>query len=86
MIKLGDQVLEKPDDIANGFNKYFVNFCETLGIIDKNNENTFTTIIKYVQSKLNDFQTFSLCKITEDNVFRLLNKLNPSQSAGVDTI
>ena len=86
MIKLGDQVLENPDDIANGFNDYFVNICETLGIINKNNENTFNTLIKYVQSKLNDFKTFSLCTITEDNVFKLLNKLNPSKSAGVDTI
>ena len=52
VIKLGDQVLENQDDIANGFNDYFVNICETLGIINKNNENTFNTLIKYVQSKL----------------------------------
>ena len=86
IIKTSDQVLENPEDIANEFNNYFVNICQTLGIVNKNNESTFSTLDKYVKSKLDSSKKFNISLISENQVFKLLNKLNSSKSAGVDTV
>ena len=86
IIKTSDQVLENPEDIANEFNNYFVNICQTLGIVNKNNESTFSTLGKYVKSKLDSSKKFNISLISENQVFKLLNKLNSSKSAGVDTV
>ena len=67
-------------------NNYFVNICQTLGIVNKNNESTFSTLDKYVKSKLDSSKKFNISLISENQVFKLLNKLNSSKSAGVDTV
>ena len=60
--------------------------CQTLGIVNKNNESTFSTLDKYVKSKLDSSKKFNISLISENQVFKLLNKLNSSKSAGVDTV
>ena len=60
IIKTSDQVLENPEDIANEFNNYFVNICQTLGIVNKNNESTFSIKNKYVKSKLDSSKKLAL--------------------------
>ena len=64
MIKTSDQVLKNPEDIANEFNNYFVNICQTLGIVNKNNESTFSNLDKYVKSKVDSTKKFNISLIS----------------------
>ena len=78
--------LQNPKEIANAFNDYYVNICQTLGVVNRNNKDTFETLENYTKTKLNESDKFELQHISESEVLKLLQRLNPSKSAGIDTI
>ena len=65
VIKTSDQVLENPENIANEFNNYFVNLCQTLGIVNKMNKSTFSILDKYVKSKLDSSNKIDISLVTK---------------------
>ena len=80
-LKLGENNLTSPKDIAEGFNDYFSNIGPDLASkIDTSNYN-FETYVDNAKSEFTVFQP-----VTVSHVYHLLNGLSSNKATGVDKI
>ena len=74
-LKLGENSLTNPKDIAEGFNDYFSNLASQ---IDTSNFN-FKTYVKHAESEFTAFQP-----VTVNHISQLLTGLSSNKATGVD--
>jgi exonuclease III len=80
-LKLGENSLTNPKDIAEGFNEYFSNIGPNLASqIDTSNSN-YETYVKNAESEFTAFQP-----VTVNLVYKLLTGLSSNKATGVDKI
>ena len=80
-LKLGENSLTNPKDIAEGFNDYFSNIGSNLvSQINTSNFN-FETYVKHAESEFTAFQP-----VTVNHVSQLLTGHSSNKAAGVDKI
>ena len=80
-LKLGDNSLTNPKDIAEGFNDYFSSIGPNLANQHDNTNFDFETYVKKVESEFTAFQP-----VTINQVYKLLTGLPSNKATGVDKI
>ena len=81
-LKLGDNSLTNPKDIAEVFNDYFANIGQNLASNQTDDTNfNFETYVKKAESEFTAFQP-----VTISQVYQLLNGLSSNKATGVDKI
>ena len=78
-LKLGDNSLTNPKDIAEGFNDYFSSIGPNLASQNDNTNFDFETYVKKVESEFTAFQP-----VTINQVYKLLTGLPSNKATGVD--
>ena len=79
-LKLGDNSLTNPKDIAEVFNDYFANIGQNLASNQTDNLNfNFETYVKKAESEFTAFQP-----VTISQVYQLLTGLSSNKATGVD--
>ena len=80
VLKLADNSLKNPKDIAEGFNDYFSNIGQNLASNQTDNTNfNFETYVKKAESEFTAFQP-----VTISQVYQLLTGLSSDKATGVD--
>ena len=80
-IKLGENILNNPRDIAEGFNNYFSNISPDLASQIQTSTSNFETYVKIATSEFAAFQ-----HTTVDNVYQLLSRISSNKATGIDKI
>ena len=80
-IKLGENILNNPRDISEGFNNYFSNIGPDLASQIQTSTSNFETYVKKATSKFAAFQ-----HTTVDNVYQLLSGLSSNKATGIEKI
>ena len=80
-IKLGENILNNPRDIAEGFNNYFSNIGPDLASQIQTSTSNFETYVKIATSEFAAFQ-----HTTVDNVHQLLSRISSNKATGIDKI
>ena len=81
-LKLGDNSLTNPKDIAEVFNDYFANIGQNLASNQTDNTNfNFETYVKKAESEFTAFQP-----VTISQVYQLLTGLSSNKATGIDKI
>ena len=81
-LKLGDNSLTKPNDIAEVFNDYFSNIGQNVASNQADNTNfNFETYVKKAESEFTAFQP-----VTVNQVYQLLTGLSSNKATRVDKI
>ena len=80
-LKLGDNSLTGPKDIAEGFNDYFSNIGPDLASNIHTSNDSFE---KYVKNSKSEFTAFQ--PVTVSNVYHLLHGLSGNKATGIDKI
>ena len=80
-LKLGDNSLTSPKDIAEGFNDYFSNIGPDLASNIHTSNDSFE---KYVKNSKSEFTAFQ--PVTVSNVYHLLHGLSGNKATGIDKI
>ena len=81
-LKLGDNSLTNPKDIAEVFNDYFANIAQNLASNQTDDINfNFETYVKKAESEFTAFQP-----VTISQVYQLLTGLSSNKATGVDKI
>ena len=81
-LKLGDNSLTNPKDIAEVFNDYFANIGQNLASNQTDNTNfNFETYVKKAESESTAFQP-----VTISQVYQLLTGLSSNKATGIDKI
>jgi hypothetical protein len=80
-LKLGENILNNPKDIAEGFNSYFSNFGPGLANQIHTSTCNFETYVKKVKSEFPAFQPTNV-----NNVYQLLSGLSSNKVTGLDKI
>ena len=78
-LKLGDNSLTIPKDIAEGFNDYFSSIGPNLASQNDETNFDFETYVKKVESEFTAFQP-----VTINQVYKLLTGLPSNKATGVD--
>ena len=80
-LKLGENVLNNPNDIAEGFNSYFSNIGPDLASQIHTTNCNFESYIKKAKSEFAAFQPTNV-----NNVYQLLSALSSHKATGTDKI
>ena len=80
-LKLGENSLTNPKDIAEGFNDYFSNIGPNLASQINTSNLNFETYVKNTESEFTAFQP-----VTVNHVYQLLTGLSSNKATGVDKI
>ena len=80
-LKLGENVLNNPKDIAEGFNSYFSNIGPDLASQIHTTNCNFELYIKKAKSEFAAFQPTNV-----NNVYQLLSALSSNKATGIDKI
>lgn len=86
MLEEGGKIVLDPEDIANSFNKYFVN-VPNLYLTNRHDEldsESVQTISDYVSGKLEVSARFSVPKVTTDFVLKQLKSMPNTKATGLD--
>ena len=78
-LKLGENSLTNPKDIAEGFNDYFSNIGPNLASQINTSNLNFETYVKNTESEFTAFQP-----VTVNHVYQLLTGLSSNKATGVD--
>ena len=79
--KLGENILNNPKDIAEGFNNYFSNIGPDLASQIQTSTSNFETYVKIAISEFAAFQ-----HTTVDNVYQPLSRISSNKATGIDKI
>ena len=80
-LKLGENILNNPKDIAEGFNSYFSNIGPDLASQIHTSSCNFETYVKKAKSEFAAFQPTNV-----NNVYQLLSGLSSNKATGLDKI
>ena len=80
-LKLGENILNNPKDIAEGFNSYFSNIGPDLASQIHTSSCNFETYVKKAKSEFPAFQPTNI-----NNVYQLLSGLSSNKATGLDKI
>ena len=80
-LKLGENILNNPKDIAEGFNSYFSNIGPDLASQIHTSNCNFETYVKKAKSEFAAFQHTNV-----NNVYQLLSGLSSNKATGLDKI
>ena len=85
-LNINGQTFENEADIANAFNEFFSNLAKRLTIDEADASPSLEKLSNYIENKIPMTHRFRISPIEEDQVFKLLSKLNISKASGIDTL
>ena len=83
-VKIGEQEIDEPEDMANAFNNFFVNVAEN--IKEPIEESNHDKLRDYCNERIPEDVSFDIPFITTDKVLKYLKDLDVKKSTGTDEI
>ena len=83
-VKIGEQEIDEPEDMANAFNNFFVNVAEN--IKEPIEESNHDKLRDYCNERIPEDVSFDIPFITTDKVLKCLKDLDVKKSTGTDEI